>query len=217
MKKMTIDIDERKVRRNELGLWLGWTLATTGGMIAGYLLPALFYPGIDLGLARVVFPLLAGFFVGFFQWLVLKGYVSQASDWILSGGAGWAAGFALGLLAVEYLAGSFLTRLLGYLLFGIIIAVFQWPVLRREIPQALLWVVTSMIGWALGAFVSQWIAYPIVAEAGSATSAGQQVLASLLVNGITGLIAGAITGLAFVWIVRRPEHEDLIQGGQHVQ
>lgn len=213
---MTIDIDERKVRRNELGLWLGWTLATTGGMVAGFLLPALFYPGIDLGLARVIFPLLAGFFVGFFQWLVLKGYVSRASDWILTGGAGWAAGFAIGLLAIEYLSGSFLTRLMSYLLFGIIIAAFQWPVLRREIPHALVWVATSMIGWALGALVSQWIAYPMVAQAESATSAGTQILSSLLINGITGLIAGGITGLAFVWIVRQPEREDLIAGGQNV-
>lgn len=122
---MTIDIDERKVARNEAGLWLGWTLATLGGMVAGFLLPAIFFPEVDLGLARVIIPLLAGFFVGFFQWLVLRSYVSRASDWILSGGAGWAAGFALGLLAMEFLSGSFLTRLLSYLLFGIIIAIFQ--------------------------------------------------------------------------------------------
>jgi hypothetical protein len=37
------------------------------------------------------------------------------------------------------------------------------------------------------------------------------VLASVLVSTVTGLIAGAVTGFALVWIVRQPEYpvEDL--------
>lgn len=209
---MTIDIDERKVNRNELGLWLGWTLATAGGMVAGFLLPAIFFPGVELGLARVIIPLLAGFFVGFFQWLVLRGFVSRASDWILTGGAGWAAGFALGLLVVELLSGGFLTRILGYLLFGISIGIFQWPVLRREIPQVVVWMLASMLGWALGALLSNWVVYPLLIQVDTPTSTGLQVLTSLSINGITGLVAGAITGLAFIWTVRKPER-DIVQAG----
>ena len=34
---MSIDIDEAKVKRNEFGLWIAWTLATTLGMLVGYL------------------------------------------------------------------------------------------------------------------------------------------------------------------------------------
>ena len=32
---MSIDIDEAKVERNEVGLWLAWTAATTLGMLIG--------------------------------------------------------------------------------------------------------------------------------------------------------------------------------------
>ena len=49
---MTIDIDEAKVERNEFGLWLGWTLATAGGMLIGFL-PSIFLVNVlDLGLAH---------------------------------------------------------------------------------------------------------------------------------------------------------------------
>src|SRR4030095_440411 len=58
--KMTIDIDEAKVERNELGLWLGWTLATAGGMLLGFLPTILLVNVLNLGLAQIAVPVLAG-------------------------------------------------------------------------------------------------------------------------------------------------------------
>ena len=68
---MTIDIDEVKVERNELGLWLGWTLATAGGMLLGFLPTILLVNVLNLGLAQIAVPVLAGTVIGFAQWLVL--------------------------------------------------------------------------------------------------------------------------------------------------
>jgi hypothetical protein len=197
---MTIDIDESKVARNEFGMWLEWTLATALGMLVGYLPSIIFVDLIDLGLARVVIPVLAGLLVGFSQWVVLRQYLTESSDWILAGGAGWAVGYALGLFLINNLTGSLLGGLLGYVLFGVIVALVQWPVLRREIPNALAWVLASVIGWTAGFYLSQvslgvFFDGPTIAPAVSTS----------VISGMSGLVAGAVTGLALVWIVRQPE------------
>lgn len=208
---MTIDIDETKVRRNEFGLWLGWTLATTAGMLFGLLPFMLLVEDLDLWLARILVPLWAGFLVGVFQWLVLKNYLTHSVDWILHGGAGWALGYALGLVVIQIVDENRLGALIGYILFGIIIGLIQWPVLRREIPNAIPWVLASVAGWALGSYTSQAVLNAFVT--GDHVS---QALSSAVISGITGLVAGAVTGLALVWIVRKPERElapGMSQGG----
>jgi hypothetical protein len=203
---MTIDIDEAKVERNETGLWLGWTLATALGLILGYLPAALFVNQVDLGLARVLIPLLAGLLVGVAQWLVLRNYVIDSADWVLHLAGSWVVGYTLGLLVVDLLLNVFLGPILAYVLFGIIIAVFQWPVLRREIPHLWMWVLANVVGWSLGAFLSQ------LAIGGLFGANPANLVVTTLVNmSVTGLVAGLVTGLALVWIVRKPERPQFPQ------
>jgi hypothetical protein len=197
---MTVDIDEVKLNRNEFGLWAGWTLATTAGMLLGFLPILLFIDSLPLWLLRILIPLWSGFLVGLFQWLALRGYLTNSVDWVLNGGAGWALGFALGLVIIQALSGSFLGAVLGYILFGIIIGILQWPVLRREIPSAAIWVIASVVGWALGALLSQLVLNALVM--GDVIS---QALSTAVTAGVTGLVAGAITGIALVLIARQPE------------
>lgn len=197
---MAIDIDEAKVERNEFGLWLAWTLATALGLVVGYLPAALVVTEIDLGIARVVVPLLAGLLIGVAQWVVLRGYVTRSSDWILNHAGGWVVGYILGLLVVQALGRTTLGALVGYIIFGILVAVFQWPVLRREIPHILPWVLANVIGWTTGAYIST-----LVMGAISRNTPPDLIVSTLITSVITGLIGGAITGLALVWIVRKPE------------
>jgi hypothetical protein len=197
---MGIDISEAKVERNEFGLWLGWTLATTAGMLAGFLPILLLTPYIELGLVRILLPLWAGLLVGIFQWLALRPYLTHSADWIIYGGAGWALGFALGLLLIQLLGGTTIGALISYILFGLIVALIQWPVLRREIPNVGYWVAASVVGWALGAILSQVVLNLIVT--GDSTS---QVLSTAVISAVTGLVAGAITGIALIWEIRQPE------------
>ncbi len=74
---MTIDIDEAKVERNEFGLWLGWTLATAGGMLIGFLPALLLVNVLSLGLAQIVVPALAGTLVGLAQWMALRRFLDR--------------------------------------------------------------------------------------------------------------------------------------------
>ena len=197
---MAIDIDERKLARNEAGLWIGWTLATALGMLFGFLPFLLFVSSMDLLLVRFLLPLWSGFLVGLFQWLVLRRYLTHSVDWILNGGAGWALGYSLGLFVIQVFNQGPWSQLLGYLLFGLIIAIIQWPVLRREMPNIFPWIIANVIAWSLGAYISQ--AVLNLVASGTLPS---QALSSTVISGVTGLIAGGITALALIWIVRKPE------------
>ena len=197
---MTIDINETKVKRNEIGLWLAWTFATALGMLIGYLPLALLVGSLDLGFARVIVPIIAGIFLGLAQWLVLRPYISKSYDWILNHAVGWVVGFTLGLYAVQLLSKTSLGMLLGFISFGVIIALFQYPALRREIPHLATWILANVAGWTLGAYLSLLAAGVLFQNKVPTT------FASVLVSvGITGFVAGAITGLALIWIVRQPD------------
>lgn len=197
---MALDLSEAKIRRNEFGLWLGWTAATTAGMLLGLLPFLLLIDFIDLLWLRILVPITAGFLVGLFQWLVLRPYLVSSLDWILNGGAGWSLGYILGLMLIQWLNQTWIGVLIGYLLFGLIIGLLQWPVLSREIPSALTWVGASVLGWALGSFGGQFILNLFVTS-----DVISQTLSSTVISGVTGLVAGAVTGLALVWIARRPD------------
>jgi hypothetical protein len=197
---MTIDIDETKVNRNEFGLWLAWTLATVAGMLLGFLISIPLVNLLDLQWARVIVPLLTGFLIGLSQWAALRSYLIDATDWILAGGTSWAVGYALGLFLINLLADTFLGGLLGYLLFGLIVAIVQWPLLRREIPSVWAWILANVIGWTLGFYLSQ-----VSLELFFNDPAIAPVASTSFISAVSGLVAGAITGLALVWIVRQPE------------
>lgn len=197
---MTIDLDEAKIKHNEFELWLGWTLATTGGMLIGFLLTIPLVNLLDIGFARILIPIFAGIFIGFSQWIVLRRYLTTSTDWVLAGGTGWAVGYAFGLLLIQNLSSTFLGGIFAYLLFGIVVALVQWPVLRREIPSVLTWVVVNAIGWASGLWASQAALALIFQEPVIAPA-----LSTAMIAGTSGLVAGVITGLALVWIARQPE------------
>ena len=197
---MSIDIDDAKVARNEFGLWLAWTLATGLGMLLGYLPLVALVGSIDLGIVRVAVPLVTGIVLGLAQWLALGPYVAKSHDWILNHAAGWVVGFSLGLFVVQLLSRTPLGMLVGFLCFGAIVALFQFPVLRREIPHLSAWVAINMLGWTLGAYLSQLAAGLIF------KSAVPSIITSVLVNvGVTGFVAGAITAIGLIWIVRQPD------------
>ena len=197
---MTIDIDEAKVERNEFGLWLGWTLATAGGMLIGFL-PSIFLVNVlSLGLAQIVVPALAGTLVGLAQWVALRRFLTAHSDWILATGASWALGYVVGLFLIQHMPATVLGSLFGYLLFGAIVALVQWPLLRREIPHLLVWMIASAIGWTAGFWASQAV-LPLFYNGSLIPPA----VSTTVIAVTSGLVAGAFTGLALVWIVRQPD------------
>lgn len=199
---MTIDIAESKLIRNEWKLWLGWTLTTGLGLLIGFLPSGFLAQAFGLGLARVLSPLLAGILIGMGQWLILRNYLSDCSQWIPAAGAAWAIGYAVGIYIFQIFPPGLEYGLLGVILFGLVAGGLQWPLLRREIPQIVPWLLANVLGWTLGFLLSLWVTNSL-----SAALAGSAFLASLLSLTLTGFVAGAVVGLALVWIVRKPEIE----------
>lgn len=197
---MTIDLSETKVKRNEFILWLAWTFATTIGMLVGYLPLAFLIGSLDLGIARAIVPIITGLLLGLAQWLVLRPYVRKSHDWIINHAVGWVVGYTLGLYVVQLLARTPLGMMLGFICFGIIVALFQFPILRREIPNIAVWILANAVGWTLGAYLSLLVSgyFFQIAIPSTFTSV-------LVAVGITGLVAGAVTALALIWIVRQPD------------
>jgi hypothetical protein len=169
-------------------------------MLIGYLPLALLAGSLDLGIARVIVPIITGVLLGLAQWLVLRPYVSKSYDWILNHAAGWVAGFTLGLFIVQLLSRTQVGMLVGFIAFGAIVALFQYPALRREIPNVFIWILANVIGWTLGAYLSQLAASALFDNAVPTT-----FVSVLVTVGVTGLVAGAITALALIWIVRKPD------------
>jgi hypothetical protein len=197
---MAVDFDEAKVNRNEFGMWLGWTLATVVGLLVGYLPLALLVNQIELGIARIIVPLFAGLLIGLAQWVVLRQFLTDCRDWMLNLTASWVAGYSIGLLVVDLFSNSFIGLLVSYILFGLIVALFQWPILRREVPHIFPWILANVLGWTLGALVSQLVVILLFG-----VNPGGQLLIIVINSAVIGLIAGGITGLALVLIVRQPE------------
>ena len=197
---MAIDINEAKVASNEFGMWLEWTLATTFGMLLGFVSSLILVNTLSLALARLIVPLVAGFLVGLSQWIVLRKYLNEVSDWVLAGSVSWAAGYALGLFVMNGLTGTGLDGLIGYILFGVIVAFVQWPLLRREIPNVWMWVLANIVGWTTGFYLSQFSL-----DLFFNGPAINPIASTSVIAGVSGLVAGAVTGIALVWIVRQPE------------
>jgi len=145
------------------GLWLQWIMVTT----AGWLLGSLLLP--PFGLAA------SGMAIGILQWVVLQSHIRRGRQWVLASVAGWAAGWAVALVAVP----SDIRVLAGVVL-GAVVGSAQWIVLRTEVHLAGWWIIISALAWATGLGL-----FP-----GILTS---------------GVLPGAMTGIAIELLLRYPK------------
>jgi hypothetical protein len=133
--------------------------------------------GWIIGLALLSgLPLLAsGFAIAILQWMVLLRRLGQAWRWIVFSFAGWAAGY----LITVFLVPAELEIFNGSVL-GLAVGVAQWGILRTKVRWAAWWVVFSLIGWTTGL---------------------------TLLPGLfsTGAVAGALTGIALIVLLRFPK------------
>ena len=112
-----------------------------------------------------------------FQWLLLRRHVGGAIRWVLAS--------LLGVFLSAQVVGRVrvfdadLGLILGVTLYGMLVGILQWLVLRRQVPRAWLWVPACALSWII------------------AIPAGD-------LNGPPGwAIFGAITGTVLVWLLRQ--------------
>ena len=145
-------------------------------MAVGGLMPGLgwYRDIIVVGYAAVA---VGGVLAGVLQWLVLRRQVARSGGWALTGIVAVAmvglVVFGVGMINAD------LGWVLGVALFGTMVGVLQWLVLRRQVPRAGWWVLASTVGWVAG-----------------------MPLGGFLGWGALGAVYGAITGGALVWLLR---------------
>ena len=188
------------------GFWLQWVLANTVGFTLAFEVFRFFGPYAFYVLFAPEYALM-GVMVGVPHWLVLRRQIPGVGRWVLATIGGFAVGGTLAfvaLLAANYFGlfdlidrdlAAFLALILLYAPIGPLVGIAQWLVLRRKIARAGWWVLATTIALALfGAFFGlipafEWGYY----------DAGPSV-----VSAVGGLLAGAITGAALIWLLRQP-------------
>lgn len=118
-----------------------------------------------------------GILVGVFHWLVLRRYVTGSFGWVYASLGGAAAGalifFGVGLFDAD------LGWIAGAGLYGTLVGLMQWRVLRRQVARSGWWVLASTVGWI--------VAFPLGELGGPPGWA----------------VYGAITGTMLVWLLRQ--------------
>ncbi len=151
------------------GVYWGWYIPTEPKTLQA--IPAVIaagYLGVAVGVSVV----------GALQWLALRRHVPRASRWLLAslGAAAVVGGVVFGVGAFDAAVGW----IAGVSVFGTVVGVLQWLVLRRQIPRAGWWVLASTVGWVAGMPVGDSVGPPGL-----------------------GAVYGAITGTTLVWLLRQ--------------
>lgn len=133
---------------------------------------------------RFLFPNLAfiiiGIVLGILQGFVLQNYLPKNRKWMIATSLGW----ALGALIILF-GGLDGMDIIAGLVIGITTGTAQWMVLRRELFWSGWWVVMSIVAW----------------------TTGMALLPGIF---LTGVMAGAITGIALVLLLRFPNTENIV-------
>jgi len=192
------------VERNQIGWidWFLWVLLTTVGWFLGHIIAFILVQIIDevvsgssvLGiiLKHFMFGACLGSMVGLMQWLYLREHVSRAGWWVLAS----TAGLAVVVGGFGFAEDSNWTGADGMFEFaevldwdlalgGAVTGILQWLVLRGQVSRAGWWVLASTVGWGL-------------------SMVGNLSEAPCLVGGV---VLGAVTGVALVWLLRQPVPE----------
>jgi hypothetical protein len=139
----------------KLGVW--WSLATIGGLVLGLII---LFAGLGAAINNAP-PFLFGLVIGctfglgcaLMQWLALRRLVS--AWWILATFAAWAIFWAINLAGFLGNGTGVLGKVIEGLghgaLFGVLLGLFQWLILRSKTKNAIWWIYANVLGWSIGA------------------------------------------------------------------
>ncbi len=177
-------------------LWLWWVVAGVVGWAAGWGLgwSEVEFWSVDIAAAEYGGVVVGVTVVGALQWLMLRRQLAGAAWWIVAslvsgvvaGGVIYGVGGDAGFTA-EVARDLDVGWVVEAALYGAVLGVLQWLVLRWQVALSGLWVLASTVGWVVG----------------------DPVCSSLMDFGalswvVFGAVYGAITGLVLVWLLRRP-------------
>jgi len=181
------------------GFWLWWLFATLVDIIIGM---AIVFLGLTplrnnsshaaQAVRGFVIGAVFGATVGTAQWFVLRRYFDRVGWWVLLTFIGWVAYWELNNmnLLVKAQGIAFIPDLLNLAIFGGILGVLQWLLLRKKIPSAGWWVPANIAGMMLASLVIDAIDTALQGDSPFDFITGSIVLA-------------IITGICMMWLLKR--------------
>lgn len=156
--------------------------------------------------------IIEGFAVGLIQMFVLRRWYSLNNVWILVTTISWGLGWLVSQKASWPLAEIFIDDrgsawqahiILGYTffgaLFGAVIGISQWLVLRQAVHQSGLWIVANVTFWTLAAFLGEigvkpifWMIAGDTPFAHSPKFLYEDVVINIFTMGLVGLTTGIV-------------------------
>ena len=178
--------------------WIGLTIV--GGFIGSYLSNLIGWGMQDLsGDAGTLFFMLdngvLALTVCAAQWILLRNQFHKLFWWLAAGAFGRFFGVLIGYMVLVTIITQFNlpSGIWQFYLFstlrGVILGVSQWIFLKQQRVKADWWILASAVGWTIGL---------ILIDASHK---------EFIRNGVDYAIAGIITGIVMIWILRQPATE----------
>ncbi len=164
------------------GMFLGWNQGSvTAGLLGGE-------PGI---LAQVGKGLVWGLVIAVMQWFIVRSIGVSIIRFLVASAVGFAVGYPLGqrLNSMMDLDLNWKLQYASALtIYGLSLTVPQWLIFRRHMKRANLWILFSMIGWALAGVA--WYNFGVN-------------------SGVESIAYGIVTGPGLVWLVHSPRTKEV--------
>jgi len=204
-------------------LLIKWVFATSIGFALGevFLSPIafLFVPfsspknwvdvfGIML---KVAAGIATGVSVGIIQWLLLRYYITNSWRWVIATVIGMASGGFLEAflysIARRYLPMDAtlntwkVTTWIAIFVYGIVIGLVQWVVLRKVSSKTWTWVVANGFGWALAITIGDELLRPMFYPC--CADYWLNPIDEIIIYGVSGILIGIITGILLSWLLKQ--------------
>jgi len=169
------------------GLFGRWLLATAGGWLLGFVLVLILAEIWSVTGGEAQFPVGIGMGagVGYLQARTIDAIIDSPRQWLSSSIVGMAIPFAAWDVTTWIGVGTPYALQVATLFGAVIVGILQALLLRQRGKRAIWWIPACIVGWGVPAGL-----------------AALQTVGLLPVVGIIcgGLILGAVTGIALVWI-----------------
>jgi len=162
------------------GMFLGWNQGSvTAGLLGGE-------PGI---LAQVGKGFVWGVVIAVMQWFIVRALKVPIIRFLVASAVGFAVGYPLGQRVAPMLDLSWKLEFVSALtIYGLSLTVPQWLIFRRHMKRASLWILFSMIGWALAGVA--WYRFGVN-------------------SGAESIAYGIVTGPGLVWLAHSPRTNEI--------
>ncbi len=204
-KQQELTLQDLNNGRKQVGyaFWFWWMLVSTIGL---FIVVMIGQSGIgEVFLTVIVFGLSSGIVIGVLQWLVLRQQLNQAYWWVLATAVGWSTSLIIvsRIQLIDKLSDEWFVfyGIIFGIVSGVIVGAMQWLILKQQVIKAGWWVLISIISYTGGSTLGAGAAYILSVDMNPMVGA---VVFWLTFAAVFGIISGAITGTALIWLLRQP-------------